>query len=391
MTIMDYKTLFDDVMYRKYDTTPLSDDEAFIHNIEERARKMEKKNFKFKKPIAIAASVAAAAALTVSAGAALNWDFGAAFGGIFNKAVSEPRDVIFIDADNAPDTQITQNDDVFRNIDGSTKIVTVENTYRNYGFDYNKYGKELDLSFDGDGFTVNYKGIMGEGRVMYLLYDVVFDAESDYTPKDGYTDWEPVFEYDTTDGLGRAMDNKLIHSDGNIYSYYGKLIAEDDMSGNILTIKGSGLWRERFKPLIYDMDETDFERLKCDFYTEIPIDMENDVPEKTVKPNEPIKVYDLIDGKLEAVDTMLYDIKITPFTCTFSFCQNGKVFGKAECYDIDPLTFTFSDGTELIQGASSYETNSETDTETVFIEFDQPVEPDDIVSLMIDGKTIPLA
>lgn len=387
---MNCKDFIENALSEAYENAPFSDDETLFNIVKERTSKMEKKNFRFKKPVAVAASIAAAAALTVSVGAALGWDLNAAFGGIFNKAVSEPKDVIFIDADNAPDTQITQKADVFPDNDGSSKIVTVENTYRNYGFDYNKYGKELDLSFDGDGFTVNYKGIMGEGRVLYVLYDIVFDEDTDYKPKEGYSEWHTVFTLDTPDGLGRAMDNKLIHSDGNVYSYYGMMIAADDISGNILTIKGSGLWRERFKPLHYDMDETDFERLECDFYTEIPIDMENDVPEKTVKPNEPIKVYDFVDGKAEPVDTVLYEIKITPFTCTVSFCENGRVFGKAESYGIDPLTFTFADGTELIQGASSYETNSETDTETVFIEFDQPVEPDDIVSVMIDGKTIPL-
>ena len=76
---MDYKELFDNVMYEKYDTTPLSDDSAFIHSIEERARKMEKKKLGSKKPAVIAASIAAAAALTVSAGAALNWDIASLF------------------------------------------------------------------------------------------------------------------------------------------------------------------------------------------------------------------------------------------------------------------------------------------------------------------------
>ena len=387
---MDYKALFDNVMYEKYDTTPLSDDEAFIQSVKERAKNMNNKKFKMKKPAVIAVSIAAAAALTVSVGAAANWDIGAAFGRIFNKAASEPKDFWFIDADNAPDTQIAQKDDVLPDNDGNAKIVTVENTYRNYGFDYNKYGKELDLSFDGDGFTVNYKGIMGEGRVLYVLYDVVFDEDTDYEPKEGYSEWHPVFELDTPDGLGSSFGDKLIHSEGNIYSYFGKMIAFDDISGNTLTIKGYGLWREKMGSLKLSEDEMDIERLECDFYTEIPIDMDNEVPIKTVEPNEPIKVYDLVDGKLEPVDTVLYDIKITPFTCTVSFCQNGRVFGKAECFDIDPLTFTFSDGTELIQGAFSYETDSDTDTETVFIEFDQPVKPGDIVSVMIDGKTIPL-
>ena len=386
---MDYKELFDNVMYEKYDTTPLSDDSAFIHSIEERARKMEKKKLRSKKPAVIAASVAAAAALTVSAGAALNWDIGAAFSGIFNKAVSEPKDFIFIDADNAPDIQATQKEDLFQNFDrNNTKIITVENTYRNYGFDYNKYGKELDLSFDGDGFTVNYKGIMGEGRVLYVLYDIVFDEGTDYKPKEGYTDWEPVFEYDTTDGLGRIMDNILLSKDGNRYSYYGYLLGAENMEGKDLTIKGYGLNRRKKQNLTEE--ERHFDTLDCDFYTEIPIDMENNVPEKTVKPNEPIKVYELVDSKLEPVDTVLYDIRITPFTCTVSFCTNGRVFDKAEGYVTDPLTFTFSDGTELIQCEATGETDSDTDTETLFFVFDQPVEPDEIVSVTIDGKTIPL-
>ena len=65
---MEYKDLFDDVMYEKYDTTPLSDDNAFIQSVKERARNMEKKKIRFKKPAVIAASIAVAAALTVSVG-----------------------------------------------------------------------------------------------------------------------------------------------------------------------------------------------------------------------------------------------------------------------------------------------------------------------------------
>lgn len=73
---MEYKDLFDDVMYEKYDTTPLSDDDAFINRVNERTSNMEMKKLKLKKPAVIASAVTAAfAALTVSTGAASNWTF----------------------------------------------------------------------------------------------------------------------------------------------------------------------------------------------------------------------------------------------------------------------------------------------------------------------------
>ncbi len=73
MWIMDYKALFDDVMCRKYDTAPLSDDDEFIAKIKERASNMEKKKIRSRKPAVIAASIAAAAVLTGSVGALVNY------------------------------------------------------------------------------------------------------------------------------------------------------------------------------------------------------------------------------------------------------------------------------------------------------------------------------
>ena len=85
--MMNYRDFFDNAFSEAFDKAPFSDDEQMFNMVIERTSNMEKKNLKFKKPIAIVASVTAAAALTVSVGAALNWDIGATFGEIFNKAV----------------------------------------------------------------------------------------------------------------------------------------------------------------------------------------------------------------------------------------------------------------------------------------------------------------
>lgn len=371
--MMNYKDFFEDALCEAFTKAPFSDDEKMFDIVKERTRNMEKKKVKFKKPIAVIASIAAAAALTVSVGAALNWDINALFGDMFGKKSAEQNIMPYIDTDSPQNAQ----------------FVAVENTYRNSGFDYSRYGKELDMSYDGEGYTLNLKGVMGEGRVIYLIYDIVFDDENDTLPKEGFTEWEPICILDTTDDLGLLLDDILIQKVGNTYTYCSHMTASNDLYGKTLTVDFKGI--RRIVPAAsvkLDYDYTDIDRYEADFKAEIPIDFESNAPSRNIELNEPITVYDLVNGKLEPVETVLYDMTITPFTCTYSFCTNGKVFGKAECYFTDPVTFTFADGSELIQHDNMTRTDAQTDTQTNFLEFDQPVEPDDIVSVTIDGKTV---
>ncbi len=371
--MMNYKDFFEDALCEAFTKAPFSDDEKMFDIVKERTRIMEKTKVKFKKPIAVIASIAAAAALTVSVGAALNWDINALFGDMFGKKSAEQNIMPYIDTDSPQNAQ----------------FVAVENTYRNSGFDYSRYGKELDMSYDGEGYTLNLKGVMGEGRVIYLIYDIVFDDENDTLPKEGFTEWEPICILDTTDDLGLLLDDILIQKVGNTYTYCSHMTASNDLYGKTLTVDFKGI--RRIVPAAsvkLDYDYTDIDRYEADFKAEIPIDFESNAPSRNIELNEPITVYDLVNGKLEPVETVLYDMTITPFTCTYSFCTNGKVFGKAECYFTDPVTFTFADGSELIQHDNMTRTDAQTDTQTNFLEFDQPVEPDDIVSVTIDGKTV---
>ena len=371
--MMNYKDFFENALCEAFAKAPFSDDEQMFNIVKERTRNMEKKKSKFKKPIAVIASIAAAAALTVSVGAALNWDINALFGDMFGKKSAEQNIMPYIDTDSPQNAQ----------------FVAVENTYRNSGFDYSRYGKELDMSYDCEGYTLNLKGVMGEGRVIYLIYDIVFDDVNETLPKEKFTEWEPICILDTTDDLGLLLDDILIQKVGNTYTYCSHMTASNDLYGKTLTVDFKGL--RRIVPAAsvkLDYDYTDIDRYEADFKAEIPIDFESKAPSRNIVLNEPITVYDLVNGKLEPVDTVLYDMTITPFTCTYSFCTNGKVFGKAECYFTDPITFTFADGMELIQMDNMTKTDAQTDTQTDFLEFDQPVEPDDIVSITIDGKTI---
>ena len=374
--IMNYKDFIENALSEAYENAPFSDDETLFNIVKERTSNMEKKKLRSKKPAVIAASVAAAAALTVSAGAALNWDINALLGDMFGKKSAEQNIMPYIDTDSPQNAQ----------------FVAVENTYRNSGFDYSRYGKELDMSYDCEGYTLNLKGVMGEGRVIYLIYDIVFDDENDTLPKEKFTEWEPICILDTTDDLGLLLDDILIQKVGNTYTYCSHMTASDDLYGKTLTVDFKGI--RRIVPATsvkLDYDYTDIDRYEADFKAEIPIDFESNAPSRNIVLNEPITVYEQqVNGKLKPVDSVLYDMTITPFTCTYSFCTNGKVFGKAECYFTDPITFTFADGMELIQMDNMTKTDAQTDTQTDFLEFDQPVEPDDIVSITIDGKTISL-
>ena len=373
--IMNYKDFIESALSEAYENALFSDDETLFNIVKERASNMEKKKSRSKKPAVIAASIAAAATLTVSAGAALNWDINALFGDMFGKKSAEQNIMPYIDTDSPQNAQ----------------FVAVENTYQNSGFDYSRYGKELDMSYDCEGYTLNLKGVMGEGRVIYLIYDIVFDDVNDTLPKEKFTEWEPICILDTTDDLGLLLDDILIQKVGNTYTYCSHMTASNDLYGKTLTVDFKGL--RRIVPAAsvkLDYDYTDIDQYGADFKAEIPIDFESNAPSRNIELNEPITVYDLLNGKLELVETVLYNMTITPFTCTYSFCMNGKDFGKAECYFTDPITFTFGNGTELIQMDNMMRTDAKTDTQTGFLEFDQPVEPDDIVSVTIDGKTIPL-
>lgn len=163
---MEYKALFDEVMYEKYDTSPLSDDDGFILKVKERTGNMKKTNFKFRRPAVIAASAAAAAALTVSVGAAVNYFHQQSVDTFFpDVSGSEPAAVIEIEEE----SPLTSANEHFR--------ITLDKTY----FD----GENLTCimtaeSLDGTQLPrmcvyADHDGKFSDGTTYMLNYDMSAD------------------------------------------------------------------------------------------------------------------------------------------------------------------------------------------------------------------------
>ena len=174
---MKYKALFDDVMYKKYDTAPLSDDNAFIEGIRERAVNMEKKKFRMKRPVVIAASLAAAAALTFSVGALAGWDITE----LFTQRSQSESDRIdrWLKSDGY--AHLVQEDYPYM------QQINVPENAGSYTPDYAhdreltaRITQELDQTFEFEKFNVYMKGCMYDGLNAVFFFDIeyknIFDA-----------------------------------------------------------------------------------------------------------------------------------------------------------------------------------------------------------------------
>ena len=157
---MDYKELCKKAFSSVRETYPCSDHETALKNVKERASKMEKKNYKFKKPIAVAASIAAAAALTVSVGAAFNWDIASLFMG---RTAIEREEY----------AQISEKKlrEYYQNEEYTVHGVSAETEYDIL----HSISHEIDRDFNVAGHDVHITGYAYDGHWLELLYEVKFD------------------------------------------------------------------------------------------------------------------------------------------------------------------------------------------------------------------------
>ena len=157
---MDYKKVFEDTLSEICEKAPFSDDEQMFNIVIERTSNMEKKNFKFKKPIAIVASVATAAALTVSVGAAINWDIASLF---MNGTAIEREEY----------AQISEKKlrEYYQNEGYTVHGVSAETEYDIL----QAISHEIDRDFNVAGHDVHITGYAYDGNWLELLYEVKFD------------------------------------------------------------------------------------------------------------------------------------------------------------------------------------------------------------------------
>lgn len=167
--------------------TPLTANEEIIRNVTERAEKMEKKKrISIKKPIiAVCAAVAAVAVGTISVGAATNWGYIDYFKNMFAKnyegSVAVNTEVIEspiqtttedILSTTARNELITPEIFVAETTAITTEIVEYVPEQPIGTFDFEKHGKELGITMQGDGVTATVDGILVYDDMCYLMYTV---------------------------------------------------------------------------------------------------------------------------------------------------------------------------------------------------------------------------
>ena len=347
------------------DIAPLTDNRTICRNVIERANIMkENKKIRFGKAwIAAAAVVTALSAATVTVGAANNWDFNAAFRGIFGGG---------------------------------------ENSVGEEGFDFERYGKSLDMWYDCDNFRLNIKGICADQTSAYVLYDVVFDEGFDYAPQDGWEDWylssvmEAYIPGEEQTLLGRinVMDHALLSQNGNVYSYYvmGRLSdAEDTFEGKTVTLDFGSLARA-IPTGSEKIDEPylDCEILYCGVHADIPVDFPICTESITLELNESFDIseYSTQDSPVvPGTEAVITRLEITPFNWSYFVETDTSWMGKGDCYLFE-FKVTLKDGRVIYpQEYTQATTKTGMLTRGAFMPFDY----DMIESAEICGVTIPLA
>ncbi len=346
--------------------TPLSDNSTICRNVMERANKMkETRTTKIRKaPFIAAAAAVAAAAGAVTVGAVNNWDFNSAFQGVFGQ-IAEERG---------------------------------ESSSSSAGFDFEKYGKELDMQYDCGDFTLDIKGICADNTTACVVYDVVFDEDFNYAAKDGWTDWqlnaliEAEIPGEEQPELGRinTIDHGFISQDGNVFSYYvmGMLSdTEDTFAGKTVTLDFYDLCRgilNRSEKI--DDYYSESETLECGVHAEIPVDFDLYSDVRSFELNESVDFSGYDSTFAPGTPAVLTTLNVTPFSWNMFVETDTSWMGKGDGYCVE-LAFNLKDGTSVKPIGWSMK---DTETGLRYKGNTIPYNTDEIVSVTVCGKVIPV-
>ncbi len=358
---------FKEIFKQAFDcVSPVSNDEEIFKGVMERTENMNtKRKIKLKKPVfAVLAAVTAVAAATVTAGAATGWNFNGAFDSIFRQRTEWMETM--------PELQ----------------------EYKS-GFDFSKYGKELDLHYSFDSYTLNINGVIADESTAYVVYEVIFDESYDYKEKKGYTPWEMTAILETADLAMNTNDDGLIAADDNRFMFYKMATSgkeDKPLIGNTLVLDFYRLSRGIENSIECDELYSEEQTLDCGLTVEIPVDFPiYNAKEYTV--DEKAYLIDYKGGEKFEVEAELETISVSPLSCNFSFMTeiSAELLSKGGCYCLDDFYFTDKSGNEIIFANNSYMVDVEDNGRMRYhVHLNQPIEPDNIASITVGGITIEL-
>ncbi|MGN0617721.1 MAG: hypothetical protein ACI4J7_01710 [Ruminiclostridium sp.] len=380
--------------------TPPTKNEAIIKNVIERADKMNKNNNNGKRKlnrvtVTIIAAATAIVAGTVTVGAATGWNFNLAFNQV-SKTVAGNNGSYTISV-YYPENK--EQNPIKSTIDNNGNASSAET------FDYLSGGKELDLRYSFDNFSLNIKGIWADNYAACVLYDIIMDKDFDYSPKAGWTEWEPVVNSQAVDltldeqpefGMVRSSDGGVVMSqEDNILHCYTmpKLFSEFTWNGKTLILDFIDIHRSIQS--FYLKEEPDYEELifgENGLTVEIPIDFP--IFQSTVwEINEPLNLAanernrNLFGDKLEGTLKYFSASPISYRLYVETDLSNVKV-EEGYSYMLETSISAGENTIPTVSGGGSRWFDDYGEGETGM--FERPIEPSEITYITVCGQTFEL-
>lgn len=379
--------------------TPPTDNGTIVRNVIERAENMDKNNERKKRrlnrtAVTIIAAAAVLATATVSVGAATGWSFNNAFSQANNNVVANGG---------AYYETVYSTDEAQQTTAGTETTLPVSQAEP---FDYLSGGKELDLWYSFDDFKLNIKGICADDFMAYVLYDIIFDEDFDYSPKAGWTAWQVIAVPDAVDesldeqpelGMVTSFDDNIISQEGNILHCYTmpSMSPEYSWEGKTLTLDFMKV--SRYVPTAVDSDDPNNGEEILSFgddglHVEIPLDFKL-FERKTYEINQPVDLSMNENNRIMYGDDSIGTVKyfgVSPLSWRAYVEADTSKFEKGGVgyYYLDLVISDDEGPVELTEGVGYMW--SDDNGEGVVGLFAQPVDPADITSVSICGQTFEL-
>lgn len=381
------------------DITPPTDNGTITRNVIERAENMDKNN-ESKKPrmnraaVTIIAAAAVLTAATVSVGAATGWSF--------NRTLDQANQQI-VNNNGAHYVSVYSTDEA-QQLPESTETDVTEAQAE--PFDYLAGGKELDLWYSFDDFKLNIKGICADDFVAYVLYDIIFDEDFDYSPKAGWTAWQVTAVPEAVDkaldeqpelGMVCSFSEDIISQEGNILHCYSMPMMSPEYTwvGKTLTLDFMNVSRYIPTSPKEDAPDNGIEELSFGengLHVEIPIDFAifeptvweiNQPADLSANENNRIMYGDNAAGTVKYFSASPLSWRVYLEADTSKFEKGGVGY-----YYLDLI---FSAGEEAVKATEGvgYTWNDENGQGVVGL-FAQPTNPEDITSISVCGQVFEL-
>lgn len=379
--------------------TPPTDNAAIVRNVIERAENMDKNN-ESKKPrmnraaVTIIAAAAVLTAATVSVGAATGWSF--------NRTLDQANQQI-VKNNGAHHVTVYSTDEAQQSTDNTQTNVTEPQAEP---FDYLAGGKELDLWYSFDDFKLNIKGICADDFMAYVLYDIIFDEDFDYSPKVGFTDWMVTAVPEAVDkaldeqpelGMVCSFSEDIISQEGNILHCYSMPMMSPEYTwvGKTLTLDFMNVSRYIPTSPKEDAPDNGIEELSFGengLHVEIPIDFP--IFERTIwEINQPADLSANENNRIMYGDNAAGTVKYfsaSPLSWRVYLEADTSKFEKGGVgyYYLDLI---FSAGEESVKTTEGVGyTWGDDNGQGVVGLFAQPTDPEDITSISVCGQVFEL-